>query len=158
MNLIEKIFSKTILKCTKSFTSYGVGLLLFQPKSKIYTGEEWYPVEVNFNMYQYGDVFIGKMRVVSIKYDLELKKHTPYVYENEVRMDGISKSRQVIANKLLKEAYKKYFKPIRGRGYKECLLDYLYVIEYERDLYRLELDTVYSKFNKFRSIRKLILD
>lgn len=153
MTFLERLLSKKIITAKKVFTNVRPSLLFLQPKSNKYTGKEYYPHSCRLDIFQYKDIFICKLYTTINVYNLETKYYTVVKDVVEVSIPYSSKCRQVIANKLLQLASKKLMKKYKPLGYKESLIDYLYITENEPEKYNLELETTYEKFNKFRSIR-----
>lgn len=153
MTFFETWFSRKLMTTKKMFTNCRPSLIFLQPKSNKYTGKEYYPYSCGFDLFQYKDTFIARFHILLTEYNLETKDELTVSDTIEVRMPGISKPRQAIANRLLQLAVKELMKKYKPLGYKESLAGYLYVAENEQDKYTLELEDTYEKFNKFRSIR-----
>lgn len=158
MTILEKIFSRTIMQPELSFLNYGSKLLYLHLGKNKYTGEEYYPIHCKFKVYHYKDIYIGVLKIKYKVYNLDKNVYNTYTKTVEVRMDGVNKNYQTIGNMLLKKISKELLKEYKSKGYRECLVDYLYIIESDYGIHKLELDTVFKKFNKFMSIRILILD
>lgn len=155
MTFLEKLFSRTLVRTEKRFSAFDPGILYLVPKARAHITKEYYPAGCEFKMVQYRDKFIGIFKSIYIEYDLTFKTEIICEDVEEVRMDGLCKPTQVIANMLLRKAVKQLKKKYKDSGFRETLASYLYIDEIDIDEYSLEIEDSYRKSSKFRSKRVL---